>query len=93
MSRGSSGALGSGGGAGIAPDSDRVGQPDPATGPEFKAAKNRLHRDLLVNDADREIARLVSLSTTVLPPGVREEFGQRWLVLAHGGYDSPSDTR
>jgi glyoxalase superfamily protein len=50
--------------------------------PEPKAGKNRLHLDLLVVDADGEVARLQALGATVLPPGTREEFGQRWFVLA-----------
>jgi predicted enzyme related to lactoylglutathione lyase len=50
--------------------------------PEPKAGKNRLHLDLLVGDVDGEVARLQALGATVLPPGAREEFGQRWFVLA-----------
>jgi predicted enzyme related to lactoylglutathione lyase len=50
--------------------------------PEPKAGKNRLHLDLLVADVDGEVARLQALGATVLPPGAREEFGQRWFVLA-----------
>jgi predicted enzyme related to lactoylglutathione lyase len=50
--------------------------------PEPKAGKNRLHLDVLVADVDEEVARLQALGATVLPPGAREEFGQRWFVLA-----------
>lgn len=50
--------------------------------PESKSTKNRLHLDLLVDDVDVEVARLQALGAVVLPPGVREEFGQRWFVLA-----------
>ncbi|MGH3447345.1 MAG: VOC family protein [Nocardioidaceae bacterium] len=49
---------------------------------EPKTVKNRLHPDLLVAHVDDEVARLQALGATVLPPGVREEFGQRWVVLA-----------
>lgn len=50
--------------------------------PEPKTTKNRLHLDLLVADVDREVARLRALGASVLPPGAREEFEQRWFVLA-----------
>jgi predicted enzyme related to lactoylglutathione lyase len=50
--------------------------------PEPKAGKNRLHLDVLVANVDEEVARLQTLGATVLPPGTREEFGQRWFVLA-----------
>jgi predicted enzyme related to lactoylglutathione lyase len=50
--------------------------------PEPKVAKNRVHLDLLVADVDGEVDRLQSLGATVLPPGARDEFGQRWFVLA-----------
>ena len=33
-------------------------------------------------EVDAEVARLQALGAAVLPPGVREEFGQRWFVLA-----------
>jgi len=49
---------------------------------EPKTTKNRLHLDLLVADVDSEVARLRALGAAVLPPGAREEFGQRWFVLA-----------
>jgi predicted enzyme related to lactoylglutathione lyase len=50
--------------------------------PEPKTGKNRLHLDVLVANIDEEVARLQALGATVLPPGAREEFGQRWFVLA-----------
>jgi len=49
---------------------------------EPKMTKNRLHLDLLVADLDGEVARLQRLGASLLPPGAREEFGQRWFVLA-----------
>lgn len=42
----------------------------------------RLHLDLLVADVDGEVARLRALGATLLTPAAREEFGQRWFVLA-----------
>jgi predicted enzyme related to lactoylglutathione lyase len=50
--------------------------------PEPKMAKNRLHLDLLVADVDAEVARLEGLGASRLTPSAREEFGQRWFVLA-----------
>jgi predicted enzyme related to lactoylglutathione lyase len=50
--------------------------------PEPKTGKNRLHLDVLVANADEEVVRLQALGATVLPPGARAEFGQRWFVLA-----------
>jgi len=47
-----------------------------------KTTRNRLHLDLLVADLDGEVARLQRLGASLLPPGAREEFGQRWFVLA-----------
>ncbi|MGH8969920.1 MAG: VOC family protein [Actinomycetes bacterium] len=49
---------------------------------EPKTAKNRLHLDLLVPDVDAEVARLEALGAHRLTLGAREEFGQRWFVLA-----------
>ena len=48
---------------------------------EKKTTKNRMHVDLLVDDLDAQLARLRALGATVVPPGPREEFGQRWFVL------------
>ncbi|HET7386046.1 MAG TPA: VOC family protein [Nocardioidaceae bacterium] len=50
--------------------------------PEPKSVKNRLHLDLLVADVDSEVARLEALGATRITREAREEFGQRWLVLA-----------
>ncbi len=52
----------------------RVGEP--------KAAKNRMHLDLLVPNLDAEVARLRGIGARCLTPGPRAEFGQRWFVLA-----------
>lgn len=61
--------------AGIVRSLQRVGEP--------KLVKNRMHLDLLVDDVDRAaIERLEALGATRLTPVVREEFGQRWFVLA-----------
>jgi predicted enzyme related to lactoylglutathione lyase len=49
---------------------------------EPKLGKNRMHMDLLVDDLDAEVTRLHALGATTMPPGPREEFGQRWFVLA-----------
>jgi catechol-2,3-dioxygenase len=50
--------------------------------PEPKHGKNRMHMDLLVDDLDAEVARLHALGATTVSPGPRQEFGQRWFVLA-----------
>lgn len=50
--------------------------------PESKRGKNRLHLDLLVDDVDAEVARLRALGAAMVTPVAREEFGQRWFVLA-----------
>jgi catechol 2,3-dioxygenase-like lactoylglutathione lyase family enzyme len=50
--------------------------------PEPKTGKNRMHLDLLVDDVDLQVARLHALGASSVPPGLREEFGQRWAVLA-----------
>ena len=50
--------------------------------PEPKRGKNRLHFDLLVDDVDSEVARLRALGASIVTPVAREEFGQRWFVLA-----------
>lgn len=49
---------------------------------EPKAGKNRMHLDLLVDNVDAEVARLQALGARSLTPNPREEFGQRWYVLA-----------
>ena len=49
---------------------------------EPKTAKNRMHLDLLVDDVEAEVARLQALGATSVTIGPREEFGQRWFVLA-----------
>jgi predicted enzyme related to lactoylglutathione lyase len=50
--------------------------------PEPKHGKNRMHMDLLVDDLDAEVARLHALGATTVSGGPRQEFGQRWFVLA-----------
>jgi predicted enzyme related to lactoylglutathione lyase len=50
--------------------------------PEPKQGKNRMHLDLLVDDVDAEVARLCALGATMVTPVAREQFGQRWFVLA-----------
>jgi predicted enzyme related to lactoylglutathione lyase len=62
------------GGAGPALTLQRVAEP--------KTSKNRMHLDLLVADADAEVARLQALGATPRTPIARTEFGQRWFVMA-----------
>jgi predicted enzyme related to lactoylglutathione lyase len=50
--------------------------------PEPKRGKNRMHLDLLVDDMDTEVERLRGIGAAVVTPVAREEFGQRWFVLA-----------
>jgi catechol 2,3-dioxygenase-like lactoylglutathione lyase family enzyme len=50
--------------------------------PEPKTGKNRMHLDLLVDNVAAQVARLHALGANALTPGPREEFGQRWFVLA-----------
>ena len=50
--------------------------------PEPKTVKNRMHLDLLVADLEQAVRRLESLGATRLTASAREEFGQRWYVLA-----------
>jgi predicted enzyme related to lactoylglutathione lyase len=50
--------------------------------PEPKTAKNRMHLDLLVEDLEKAVARLESLGATRLTVSARQEFDQRWYVLA-----------
>jgi predicted enzyme related to lactoylglutathione lyase len=48
--------------------------------PEAKAAKNRMHVDLIAGDRDAEVARLVELGATRLAE--HAEYGLSWVVLA-----------
>ena len=50
--------------------------------PEPKRGKNRMHLDLLVDNLEAEVTRLCGLGAATVTPVAREEFGQRWLVLA-----------
>ncbi len=49
---------------------------------EPKTVKNRMHLDLLVDDPEQTVRRLESLGATRLTASARQEFGQRWYVLA-----------
>jgi predicted enzyme related to lactoylglutathione lyase len=50
--------------------------------PEAKTQKNRMHIDLLVEDVEREVARLEALGATRVTPNARHEFGQTWFVMS-----------
>src|SRR6476619_5384051 len=49
---------------------------------EPKTVKNRMHLDLLVEDAVHEVDRLERLGASRVTPTARQEFGQTWFVLA-----------
>lgn len=49
---------------------------------EPKTVKNRMHIDLLVDDLEQAVQRLETLGATRLTATARQEFGQRWYVLA-----------
>ena len=48
--------------------------------PESKTVKNRLHLDVVAQDVEAEIARLVELGGTHVAD--REEYGYTWTLLA-----------
>jgi hypothetical protein len=48
--------------------------------PEPKAAKNRLHLDVIAADPEAEIARLVELGATRVAD--RDEYGYTWTLMA-----------
>jgi hypothetical protein len=48
--------------------------------PEPKAVKNRLHLDVVAQDPEAEIARLVELGATHVAD--REEYGYTWTLMA-----------
>ncbi|HEX6417200.1 MAG TPA: VOC family protein [Acidimicrobiales bacterium] len=48
--------------------------------PEPKAAKNRMHVDLVADDREKEVARLVELGAT--RGADHDEYGMRWTVMA-----------
>ncbi len=50
-----------------------------ARAPEPKAAKNRLHLDLIAPDPETEIARLVVLGATRVAD--RQEYGYMWTLM------------
>jgi predicted enzyme related to lactoylglutathione lyase len=49
---------------------------------EPKTVKNRMHLDLLVDDLEQAVRHLETIGATRLTATAREEFGQRWYVLA-----------
>ena len=49
---------------------------------EPKTVKNRMHLDLLVSDLEQAVRRLESFGATRITASARQEFGQRWYVLA-----------
>ena len=48
--------------------------------PEDKAAKNRVHLDVMAPDVDAEVTRLVALGATRVAD--MEEYGYTWTVMA-----------
>ncbi len=50
--------------------------------PEPKAAKNRMHLDLVVRDVDDEVRRLEALGARCVDSEVREFKGTRWRTMA-----------
>jgi predicted enzyme related to lactoylglutathione lyase len=48
--------------------------------PEARTAKNRVHVDLVADDRDAEVARLLDLGATHLAD--KDEYGHSWTVLA-----------
>jgi predicted enzyme related to lactoylglutathione lyase len=50
--------------------------------PEAKAAKNRMHLDLLVADVDAEVARLGALGGRRLRDEPFDELGHQWVLMA-----------
>jgi hypothetical protein len=65
-----------------------IGMNDPAVSPtllflkvpEAKTAKNRMHLDVVTEDREREVQRLVELGAKRLDD--KEEYGLRWTVMA-----------
>jgi predicted enzyme related to lactoylglutathione lyase len=49
---------------------------------EPKTVKNRMHLDLLVDDLEQAVRHIEALGATRLTATARQEFGQRWYVLA-----------
>jgi predicted enzyme related to lactoylglutathione lyase len=47
--------------------------------PEKKAVKNRVHPDVITDDVEAEIARLVQLGASRVAD--REEYGYRWTLM------------
>jgi predicted enzyme related to lactoylglutathione lyase len=50
--------------------------------PEPKVGKNRMHVDLVTDDVEEEVERLLGLGATRLHEGVRSEGGITWVTLA-----------
>ena len=50
--------------------------------PEPKTTKNRMHLDIRTNQLDPAVERLVTLGARRLQPGITEEAGFRWVVMA-----------
>ena len=49
--------------------------------PEPKTTKIRLHLDLVVDDTDAEVARLVGLGAARVDGELFEEHGHRWIAM------------
>jgi predicted enzyme related to lactoylglutathione lyase len=50
--------------------------------PEPKTSKNRMHLDIRTDQLDPTVERLVTLGARRLQPGITEEAGFRWVVMA-----------
>jgi len=50
--------------------------------PEPKTAKNRMHLDIRTSELHSTIERLAALGARRLQPGISEENGFRWVVMA-----------
>jgi predicted enzyme related to lactoylglutathione lyase len=49
---------------------------------EAKAAKNRMHLDIVTPDIDAEVARLEGLGARRVETQTRTEFGNSWVIMA-----------
>jgi predicted enzyme related to lactoylglutathione lyase len=50
--------------------------------PEGKSGKNRMHIDLVIDDLEAEVTRLVGFGATRAHDGVRELAGASWVTMA-----------
>ncbi len=50
--------------------------------PEPKSAKNRMHLDIRTGQLEPTVERLTTLGARRLQPGITEEAGFRWVVMA-----------